>query len=216
MVLTALCLQRIWTSKEFGWWEQPRVCISKIGLDSRMDRKSSKPKLCKNESKLSGPGTEVGIFISLLEWSWMNVSGTIIAQRFLLWFQVLHHWFSARKQMAQRVTKCFKEYASKTCLLGESFKDIFFLENFQFQIRFDEILKVRKPLHCRTGRWTPPAAKNHSLRPLSNRFVAKIRECNHSSTPFRILTYLKGTAFGSISCYISDYLRIIADLCSTI
>ena len=150
------------------------------------------------------------------KFTWMNVSGTIIAQRFLLWFQVLHHWFSARKQMAQRVTKCFKEYASKTCLLGESFKDIFFLENFQFQIRFDEILKVRKPLHCRTGRWTPPAAKNHSLRPLSNRFVAKIRECNHSSTPFRILTYLKGTAFGSISCYISDYLRIIADLCSTI
>ena len=64
MVLTTLCLQRIWTSKEFGWWEQPRVWISKIGLDSKMDRKSSK--LCKNESRLSG--TEVGIFTSLLEW----------------------------------------------------------------------------------------------------------------------------------------------------
>ena len=111
------------------------------------------------------------------KFTWMNLSscGTIIAQRFLLWFQVLHHWFSARKQMAQRVTKWFKEYASKTCLLRESFKDIFFLENFQFQIRFDEILKVRKQLHCRTGRWTPPAAKSHSLRPLSNRFVDKIR-----------------------------------------
>lgn len=118
--------------------------------------------------------TEVGIFASLLEWIY-HLYGTFVTQRFLLRFQVLHHWFSARKHMAQRVTKWFKEYASKTCLLRESFEDIFSLENFQFQILLDEILKVRKQLHCRTGRWTPPAAKNHSLRPLSNRFIAKIR-----------------------------------------
>lgn len=117
MVLTTLCLQRIWTSKEFGWWEQPRVWISKIGLYSKMDRKSSK--LCKNESKLSGPGTEVGIFISLLEWMYPLV-GPLSHNAFCCGSRFWITDSLQESRLAQRVTKCFKEYASKTCLGSRS------------------------------------------------------------------------------------------------
>ena len=143
IVPTTLCLQRIWTWKEFGWWEQPRVCINKI-IKTQWNKSWNCHK-----------------FTCMDFWS----CGTFIAHRILLWFQVLHHWFSAKNRWPT---------ASKTCL--GSFSKISSLWRISsFQIRFDEKLKVRKQLHCRTGRWTHPGVKIQSPRPLSNSFVAKMR-----------------------------------------